>query len=309
MTRTSKRPLVFPGFLQGRLEREYLQLLQPHGVPAADFAAPPGEAALAGPDSVSWQVFRNPVALFVGGVTAVILELAEPRVRSGVWDHTSFRSDPRERLQRTALAAMMTVYGARSRTEAMIGGITRMHARVQGATPAGQAYRADDPELLGWVQATAGFGFIEAYHAYVRPLAAEQHDRYYAEGREAARLYGAVEAPVSRREIDLLFHRMDAALEASPVIPEFLGIMRAAPLLPRPLAPLQTVLVKAAVDIVPPLLRERLGLGRPCALRPWQRRLVNRCGLLADRLLLRSAPPAQACRRLGLPEDYLHRRE
>ena len=45
-------------------------------------------------DSVAWRVFRNPVALFVGGVTAVILELAEPRVRSGVWDHTTFRTDP-----------------------------------------------------------------------------------------------------------------------------------------------------------------------------------------------------------------------
>ena len=75
-------------------------------LPPVDFSAPRGEPALAAPDSVSWQVFKNPVALFIGGVAAVLLELAEPRVRHGVWDHSSFRERPMQRLQRTGLAAM-----------------------------------------------------------------------------------------------------------------------------------------------------------------------------------------------------------
>ncbi|HYE43013.1 MAG TPA: oxygenase MpaB family protein, partial [Caulobacteraceae bacterium] len=69
-------------------------MLQPDPGRAIDFASPPGEPAMAAPDSVSWQVFKNPLTLFVGGVAAVILELAEPRVRAGVWDHSSFRRDP-----------------------------------------------------------------------------------------------------------------------------------------------------------------------------------------------------------------------
>lgn len=40
--------------------------------------------ALTSPDSLSWQVFKNPVAMFVGGIAAGLLELAEPRVRTGV---------------------------------------------------------------------------------------------------------------------------------------------------------------------------------------------------------------------------------
>ena len=83
--------------------------LRPHTGLEVDFASPPGEPALVGPDSVAWQVFRNPVALFVGGVAAVVLELAEPRVRTGVWEHTSFRERPMERLRRTAQAAMLSV--------------------------------------------------------------------------------------------------------------------------------------------------------------------------------------------------------
>ena len=43
------------------------------------FSQPAGEAALVSPNSVSWRVFKNPLSLFIGGVTAVTMELAEPR--------------------------------------------------------------------------------------------------------------------------------------------------------------------------------------------------------------------------------------
>jgi uncharacterized protein (DUF2236 family) len=54
-------------------------------------------------------MFKNPVAGFFGGVTAVLLEFDEPPVRDGVWQHSSFRADPLNRLRRTGLAAMVTV--------------------------------------------------------------------------------------------------------------------------------------------------------------------------------------------------------
>src|SRR5690242_5991550 len=122
-----------------------------------DFTQPAGEPALIAADSVSWIVFKNPVATFIGGITAVILELAEPRVRAGVWDHTTFRTDPRTRLRRTGLAAMVSVYGSKSVAETMIAGVTRAHGRVSGVAANGEAYHANQQELLDWVQATASF--------------------------------------------------------------------------------------------------------------------------------------------------------
>ncbi len=116
----ANRPLVLPRWLQARIEAEAARFLFDGG-PKPDFSTPAGEPALTAPDSVSWRVFKNPISLFIGGASAVLLELAEPRVRSGVWDHTSFRTDPVRRLQRTGLAAMMTVYGPKSEAEAMIG--------------------------------------------------------------------------------------------------------------------------------------------------------------------------------------------
>lgn len=73
------------------------------------FLEPSGERGVVGPGSISWEVFGNPVALAVGGIAAVLLELGEPRVRAGVWEHSSFRRDPAERIRRTGLGALVTV--------------------------------------------------------------------------------------------------------------------------------------------------------------------------------------------------------
>ncbi|HYD95229.1 MAG TPA: oxygenase MpaB family protein [Noviherbaspirillum sp.] len=294
--------------MQRRLEAAAHAFIQGETGFDADFSTPAGEPALAAPDSISWRVFKNPLSLFVGGVAAVLLELAEPRVREGVWRNTAFRNDPLQRIRRTGLSAMMTVYGPRSRAEAMIARVRALHARVAGTTPAGLPYRADDPELLTWVHATASYGFLEAYCRYVDPLHEVARNRFYAEGASSAKLYGADRFPASQQELDILFVTMGDKLEASTVVFEFLDIVRRVRLLPPPLARVQELLVKAAISILPGWVRERLTLGDAWDLSRWQRRMIARGGALIDRIPLHAAPPAQACRRLGLAEDYLYAR-
>jgi uncharacterized protein (DUF2236 family) len=273
-----------------------------------NFAEPAGEPALVGPNSVSWRIFKNPVSLFIGGVAAVILEFADPRVRTGVWENTSFRTDPVTRLKRTGLAAMVTVYGAQSVSRAMIEGVNHRHRAIAGVTPSGEPYAAIDPELLTWVQATAAFGFLEAYSTYVTPLSCDDQNRYYAEGQTAAALYGATEAPVSPEEQQRLFADMVPDFERSDIIFEFLGIMKKAAAFPQPAQLAQHSLVRAAVDIIPSDIREILGLDRSYGLRPIERFIVQRMGRRADRLILRSGPAVQACRRLGLNHNYLYQK-
>jgi uncharacterized protein (DUF2236 family) len=76
--------MVLPRPLQSILNAATRALLDPGDRSSVDFSRPTGEAALVSPDSVSWRVFKNPLSLFIGGVTAVVMELAEPRVRTGV---------------------------------------------------------------------------------------------------------------------------------------------------------------------------------------------------------------------------------
>lgn len=275
-------------------------------IKAPDFSTPPGAPALVSPDSVSWRIFKNPVTLFIGGVAAVFMEFADPKVRTGVWDHSNFKTDPVLRLKRTGLAAMITVYGPRDAAEKMIGNVTRMHGRVEGRLPSGERYRALDPALLTWVQATAAFGFLEAYSAYAAPLSNEDRSRYYREGQRAAALYGASGAPRSLAEQRQLFESAAPHFEASDIIFEFRDIMRRAPAFPPPAHLIQRTLVRAAVDVVPSPIRNALGLAPKFGLRPFERPIVERLARRGERYLLRSSPAAQACRRLGLPEDYLY---
>jgi uncharacterized protein (DUF2236 family) len=268
------------------------------------FLRPAGETALVSADSVSWRVFKNPLSLFVGGVTAVIMELAEPRVRAGVWEHTTFRSDPLRRLRRTGLAAMVTVYGARSLAEPMIARVRRMHDMVAGTTLSGEPYRANEPELLNWVYATAAYGFVQAYHTYVQPLSSLERNSYYAEGVPAAVLYGATSAPRSEADLERLFEGTDR-LERSDVVSEFIAIMRSGRILPLFLRPVQDLLVRAAIDLTPRWLREILALNGH-GLHAWELEVVRHIGALTDRLVLESNPAVQACRRMRLPSDYLY---
>jgi uncharacterized protein (DUF2236 family) len=99
---------------------------------------------------------------------------------------------------------------------------------------------------------------------------------------------------------------MCGQLQRSDIVFDFLRIMRRVPALPVPLQPLQVLLTKAAIEVIPAALRDGIGLGTARSLAPWQRRLVCRAGAAADRLVLSTNPAVQACRRLHLPDDFLY---
>jgi len=295
-----------PSTLQRRLNATVQTLLYGESDGESDFNRPFREEALISPESVSWRVFKNPIALFVGGTAAVILELADPSVCAAIWEYSSFRKNPLGRLQRTGLAAMITVYGARSIAEPMIARIVRIHAAIQGKTPSGASYSANDPRLLTWVHATAAFGFGEAYNRYVRPLSEGEVNRLYVEGTRASRLYGAIDPPSSVDEMRALFEAAGAQLARSPVIFEFLQIMRETIALPRPLHWMQPMLVRAAVELIPAWIRARLGLSESHGLHPRERWLTRLLGASSDRIVLPASPAVQSCLRLGLPMTYLY---
>jgi len=274
------------------------ELINPPPGMEFDFSRPPGEPALAPPHGVSWRIFANPVSLFVGGVAAVLLELAEPSVRSGVWDSKGFQRDPLTRLRRTGFAAMMTVYGPRTAAEQLIARVVRMHGHVQGSTPDGRAYHANDPRLLDWVHATATFGFSEAFHRYVHPLSAAERDLVFVEGKASARLYGATGTPQTWAEWEAMLAAVAPGLEGSDILADFLQIMNETAIVPAPLRPLQRLLVRAAVQIMPEPLRSLPQL-HGHGLRMGEAALVRAIARTAALLPLGDTPAVQAARRLA----------
>lgn len=276
-------------------------------IPAFDYSQPPGAAALMGPGAVAWRIYKNQIALAIGGVAAVLMEFADPRIRSGVWDHSIYPVDPIGRSQRTGHAAMIGVFGPADAARRLIAGVGRMHAKVAGTTPGGIAYTALDPELVDWVSATAGYGFLTAYHTFVAPVSDADQNRFFREGGAVAELYGVQNKLTCRADFFVMMDKLAPGFEPHPINREFLDIIqsgKAAPTVPRFL---HRALARAAVSILPPLIRERLELGREYDLSFTDRMAVKLVARLAERKHDPASPPAQASVRLGLPSDFLWR--
>lgn len=271
-----------------------------------DFDRPPGSPSLFAPDSVSWRIFKNPIALYIGGITAVILELAEPRIRAGIWDHTSFRSAPLRRIRRTGFAALATVYGPRNQACDMIARVRAIHDKIKGVSEFGEEYSASDPELLSWVHATASYGFSEAYHRYVTPLSPRDRDSLFHESHTSAELYGAPDSPRSLEAFEALQDEFFGKLYPSGTLMTFIEMMENIHALPGPTARLEPLFVKAAISLVPPRVRRRLGLLDRWDIGVLDQELIGAMGSLADGFLLRNHPAVRACGRLGLPHNYLY---
>lgn len=272
---------------------------------AIDFAAPVGEPALLAPDSIQWRIYKNPIALGIGGIAAVLLEFAEPRIRSGVWDHSTYKADPIGRSRRTGLVAMLACYGPASSAKAVIGQVNRMHGKVKGETPDGTKYRALDPLLLDWVAATASYGFLMAYDRFVRPLSDDDKDRFMADGDAIGREFGARHTPPTVDAFMAMMDELEPRFEPHSIIFEFLDIIqsgKAAPGVPRFL---HRAIARASVSLLPPHIRRKLELGPRYDLTRLDRTALRIAGRLADRHVDRAAPHCQASVRLGLPHDFL----
>ena len=276
---------------------------------AVDFTAPAGEPALLAPDSVQWRVYKNPIALGIGGIAAVLLEFAEPRIRSGVWDHSTYKADPIGRSKRTGLVAMLACYGPASAARAAIGSVNRLHGKVKGETPGGEKYRAMDPVLLDWVAATASYGFLTAYDRFVHPLSTANKDRFMRDSEAIGREFGARHTPPTIDAFMDMMAALEPRFEPHPIIFEFLDIIqsgRAAPNVPRFL---HRAIARASVSLLPDHIRQRLDLGARFDLTRFDRFALRLAGRLADRRADPQSPPSQASVRMGLPYDYLYRRK
>lgn len=276
---------------------------------AVDFTAPVGEPALLAPDSVQWRVYKNQIALGIGGIAAVLLEFAEPRIRSGVWDHSTYKADPIGRSKRTGVVAMLACYGPASTAKAAIGIVNRLHGKVKGETPGGEKYRAMDPVLLDWVSATASYGFLMAYDRFVHPLSDADKDRFMRDSDAIGREFGARHAPPTVDAFMDMMASLEPRFEPHPIIFEFLDIIqsgRAAPNVPRFL---HRAIARASVSLLPDHVRQRLDLGARFNLTRLDRMALKLAGRLADRRIDPQSPPCQASVRMGLPHDYLYRRQ
>jgi uncharacterized protein (DUF2236 family) len=149
------------------------------------------------PESVIRRIGNTPVTPFLGGGTAVLLQVAHPLVAAGVAEHSSYDKDIWRRLIRTLRALYLITYGSKVEADLAAESVRAAHARVNGTTteqlgifPPGTAYSADDPDLMLWVHATLVHASLCAYQRFERKLSRTDEDRYYREMAIVAELFG-----------------------------------------------------------------------------------------------------------------------
>ncbi|WP_255950567.1 oxygenase MpaB family protein [Streptomyces odontomachi] len=236
-------------------------------------AGPEGPATRArihGTEGPRWFAPDRPIrtvhgdaSMFIGGISALLLQSLHPRAMAAVAAHSGYRSDPWGRLQRTSAFLAVTTYGTADDAQAAVDHVRGIHERVRGTTAEGLAYHAADPHLLGWVHAAETDSFLRAHRRYgARPLDATGYDAYVADTARVAEALGVVDAPRDRRELADRLAAYRPELRVTPEARAAARFLLLRPPLPLPARPFYAGLAANAVALLPPWARSMLRLPR-----------------------------------------------
>jgi uncharacterized protein (DUF2236 family) len=119
-----------------------------------------------------------------------------------------------------------TTYGATPEVEAMARRVNAVHTLVNGITPAGVSYAADDASLKAWVHCSLTESILAAWDAFgPRRLTKEEADAFVEEQARVAKLLG-VNAPTSVADLRLAMASYHAVLGRTEATSEAVDFLR-----------------------------------------------------------------------------------
>jgi uncharacterized protein (DUF2236 family) len=201
------------------------------------------------------------------------MQVSHPSVGAGVSQHSNFSEDPWGRLLRTLDYTSAMVYGGPELAWQMGRRVRAMHARIEGVRPDGIRYRALDPEPFAWVHATLAESIVRGRELFCSPLQRDQIECFWSEWRRLGRLVGIRQRDLPESWSGLLtyFDRMvERELRDTEAARDVIDALRdpAAPPVPwlrdgvwrLVRTPWTRAGALATIGMLPPLLRERLGV-------------------------------------------------
>lgn len=225
---------------------------------------PASDDALFPPGSVIRRVHGDVTAMMVGGIAALLTQMLHPKALAGVWDHSDVAEDQLGRLRRTARFIATTTYGHRDLAMQAIAKVNGIHEHISGTLRDGSEYRATDPHLLAWVHVAGAINFLDGWRRYAEPrMSVADQDRYFAESGEVARLLNAAPVPGTRADAERLIADFRQELRADDRTRAFRDLVLKTPAPSLGEAPVQRLLMNAAVDLLPDFARRMHGLSRP----------------------------------------------
>lgn len=192
-------------------------------------------------------------SMFIGGLSALLLQSLHPLAMAAVAAHSGFRGDPWGRLQRTSTFLAVTTFGTAQDAQEAVDRVRAVHERVRGETAAGARYHAADPQLLGWVHAAEIDSFLRAHQRFgAHPLDAAGCDAYVADTARVAAALGVVDPPRDRAALTSLLAAYRPALRATPEALDAARFILRDPPLPRAARAPYALLAANAISLLPP---------------------------------------------------------
>ncbi|MFC9324180.1 oxygenase MpaB family protein [Kitasatospora sp. NPDC057015] len=209
------------------------------------------------------RAVHGDASMFIGGLSALLLQSLHPLAMAAVAGHSGFRGDPWGRLQRTSTFLAVTTFGTAADAELAVERVRAVHERIRGTTKAGQPYHAADPHLLGWVHAAEVDSFLRAHRRYgAQPLDEAGYDGYVADAARVAAALGVLDPPRDQRELAALIEAYRPELRAGEEALDTARYLLLRPPLPLAARPAYTGLAAGAVALLPRWARSELRLPR-----------------------------------------------
>jgi len=212
-----------------------------------------------GPGAERWFRADSPIArvhgdasMFIGGLSALLLQSLHPLAMAGVQEHSDFRTDPWGRLARTSQFLAVTTYGSADDARRQIAAVRAVHRRVQGVAPDGRPYAASDPHLLTWVHLCEVDCFLRSFERYGwSALTPAEADEYVAQAGRIASELGALEVPATVAEVAAMLQAYRPELRGTPAARGAARYLVVTPPLPVSLRPAYLPIAAAAVGLLP----------------------------------------------------------
>ncbi len=155
-----------------------------------------GTAGFFGPHSISWQLYREPLVL-VGGIRALLLQIAHPAIADGVQRYSNFQEDALERGKRTFMAMAKIYFGDVEVAKKTALQLHTIHSFIKGTYKDQKdnikSYGANDPDLLLWVLATLIDTTFLVFEKIKGILSTQQKQQFFEEAKTTAFLMGIPE--------------------------------------------------------------------------------------------------------------------
>jgi len=209
-------------------------------------------------------------SMFIGGLSALLLQSLHPLAMAAVAAHSGYRGDPWGRLQRTSTFLATTTYGTAEHARQACEQVRSVHERIHGFTAEGDEYHAADPHLLGWVHAAEIDSFLRAHQRYgTNPLSDDGCDGYIADTARIAMELGVVDPPRNRAELAELFASYRPELRATAQAREAARFLLLNPPVPLAARLPYGVLAANAVSLLPSWAARELRLPRLPVVDAW----------------------------------------